>query len=45
MGDDEPYNFTSENFMESCNTSCAELTCIVCFIQINVKWYNETPTE
>lgn len=41
MGNEEPLDFTSiEHFLESCSTSCAHITCVVCFIQLDVKWYH-----
>lgn len=38
MGYQEPYCLSKENLMESSQKSSAEITCIVCLINIEVKW-------
>ncbi|CAO3634860.1 unnamed protein product [Mucor fragilis] len=38
MGEREPYHLTKERLTESCNTSCAEISCIVCFVKMDVSW-------
>ncbi|KAL9559963.1 hypothetical protein MBANPS3_000183 [Mucor bainieri] len=38
MGKDEPYHLTPTRLIESCSNSCAKISCIICFIQMNVGW-------
>ncbi|KAL7308867.1 hypothetical protein PS15m_011006 [Mucor circinelloides] len=38
MGEKEPYYLTKEKLIESSSTSCAEISCIICFIKMDVNW-------
>ena len=42
MGVQEPYHVSKENLMESSQASFAEITCIVCLVNIEVKWKDFT---
>ncbi|KAL0146254.1 hypothetical protein V8B55DRAFT_1593578 [Mucor lusitanicus] len=38
MGEKEAYHLTKERLIESCSESCAEISCIICFIKMDVSW-------